>query len=107
MELIVNISLRSGSTLRKYLALLLNKIEESSGSLRLYCQDLEIHKLGDSRNTLNHLGLKCLDHLSVFQGCLSEFIILLTQLGHLSRLYQSKVPCRPLNEKGFGTVSHS
>ena len=88
MELILNISLRSGSNLREceYLALLLNKIEESSGSLHLCCRDLEIHKLGDSRNTMNHLDLQCLDHLSVFQGWFWNCVSQLRCMDHLNEL---------------------
>ena len=61
MELIVNISIVSSITQREheYLTLLLNKVEESSGSLHLCCRDLEI-ELSDGRNILNHLDLKCL-----------------------------------------------
>ncbi|CAO2622757.1 Melanoma antigen preferentially expressed in tumors [Lemmus lemmus] len=110
MELIVSISLRSGIILREreYLALLLNKVEQSSGSLHLCCRDLEIDKLGGySRNTLNQLSLQCLDHLSVFKGSLSEITYLLAQVVHLRRLCLSKVSCRSFNGKAFQNfVSH-
>ena len=103
MKLILNISLRSGSNLREceYLALLLNKIEESSGSLHLCCRDLEIEKLGVYRNNLNRLDLKCLDNMSVFKGSLSEITCLLAQVVHLRRLCLSKVTCSSLNGNIF------
>nr|XP_048295155.1 melanoma antigen preferentially expressed in tumors-like [Myodes glareolus]XP_048295156.1 melanoma antigen preferentially expressed in tumors-like [Myodes glareolus] len=104
MELIVNISLRGGNILREreYLALLLNKVEQSSGSLHLCCRDLEIDKLSVyNRNTLNRLGLKCLDHLSVFKGSLREITYLLAQVVHLRKLCLSKVTCSSLNGKVF------
>ena len=103
MEIIVNISLRRGNILRErgYLALLLNKVEQSSGSLHLCCRDLEIEKLGVYRNNLNRLDLKCLDNLSVFKGSLSEITCLLAQVVHLRRLCLSKVICSSLNGNVF------
>ncbi|XP_041498190.1 melanoma antigen preferentially expressed in tumors-like [Microtus oregoni] len=104
MEIIVNISLRRGNILRErgYLALLLNKVEQSSGSLHLCCRDLEIEKLGVyNRNNLNRLDFKCLDHLSVFKGSLSEITCLLAQVVHLRKLCLSKVTCSSLNGKVF------
>ncbi|XP_038171760.1 melanoma antigen preferentially expressed in tumors-like [Arvicola amphibius] len=109
-EIIVNVSLRSGNILREreYLALLLNKVEQSSGSLHLCCRDLEIEKLGAyNKNTLKRLDLKCLDNLSVFKGSLSEITHLLAQVVHLRRLCLSKVTCSSLNGKVFQNfVSH-
>ncbi|XP_038171759.1 melanoma antigen preferentially expressed in tumors-like [Arvicola amphibius] len=109
MELIVNISIVSGITLREheYLTLLLNKVEDSSGSLHLCCRDLEIDKLGDRRNILNCLDLKCLVSLSVFQGSLIEVNNLLARVGHLRRFCLSRITCRSLNGKVFRNfVSH-
>ncbi|XP_041498195.1 melanoma antigen preferentially expressed in tumors-like [Microtus oregoni] len=109
MELIVNISLVSGITLwqHEFLALLLNKVEDSSGSLHLCCRDLEIDKLGDRRNTLNYLDFKCLINLSVFQGSLIEVNNLLTRVGQLRRFCLSRITCRSLNGKVFQNfVSH-
>ncbi|CAO2622759.1 Melanoma antigen preferentially expressed in tumors [Lemmus lemmus] len=109
MELIVNISIVSDITLREheYLSLLLNKVDQSSGSLHLCCRDLEIHKLHVRRNILNHIDLKCLMNLSVFQGSLIEVNNLLAQVGHLRRFCLSRITCRSLNGKAFRNfVSH-
>ncbi|XP_075813006.1 melanoma antigen preferentially expressed in tumors-like [Microtus pennsylvanicus] len=109
IELIANISIVSSITLREheYLTLLLNKVEESSGSLHLCCRDLEIDELDDRRNILNHLDLKCLVSLSVFQGSLVDVNNLLAQVGQLRRFCLSRITCRSLNGKAFRNfVSH-
>lgn len=108
MELIVNISIVSSITQREheYLTLLLNKVEESSGSLHLCCRDLEI-ELSDGGNILNYLDLKCLVSLSVFQGSLVDVNNLLAQVGQLRRFCLSRITCRSLNGKAFWNfVSH-
>ncbi|XP_059106770.1 melanoma antigen preferentially expressed in tumors-like [Peromyscus eremicus] len=101
MELLVNLSL--GRTLREteFLVLLLNKVEQSSGSLHLCCRDLQIDKLCDCRNTLHYLDLKCIDHLAVDQASLSEVTTLLAQVVHLDRLCLCKITCRSLNGEAF------
>lgn len=109
MELIVNISIVSSITLREheYLTLLLNKVEDSSGALHLCCRDLEIDEPGDRRNILNHLDVKCLASLSVFQGSLVDVNNLLAQVGQLRRFCLSRITCRSLNGKAFRKfVSH-
>ncbi|CAH6781412.1 melanoma antigen preferentially expressed in tumors [Phodopus roborovskii] len=101
MELVVDLSLDGTLREREFLRLLLNKVQQSSGSLHLCCRDLQIDKLCDCRDTLNHLDLKCIDHLSVDQASLAEVTTLLAQVVHLDRLCLSKITCRSLNGKAF------
>ncbi|KAL6074588.1 hypothetical protein STEG23_028653, partial [Scotinomys teguina] len=101
MELLVNLSL--DRTLREieFLVLLVNKVEQSSGSLHLCCRDLQINKFSNCRSTLHHLDLKCIDHLAVYQASLSEVTTLLAQVVHLDRLCLCKITCRSFNGETF------
>ncbi|KAL6090274.1 hypothetical protein STEG23_029462 [Scotinomys teguina] len=101
MELLVNLSLDRTLRETEFLALLLNKVEQSSGSLHLCCRDLQIDKLCDCRNALHHVDLKCVNHLSVDQAPLSEVTTLLAQVVHLDKLCLCRITCRSLNGEDF------
>ncbi|KAL1766405.1 melanoma antigen preferentially expressed in tumors-like [Sigmodon hispidus] len=101
MELLVDLSLDGTLREREFFALILNKVEQSSGSLHLCCRDLQIDKFCYARNTLKFLDLTCIHNLAVDQASLSEVSSLLAHMIYLDSLSLSKINCRSLHGKVF------
>ena len=101
MELLVDLSLDGSLRERKFFALLLKKVEQSSGSLHLCCRDLQIDKFCYARNILKFLDLTCIHNLTVDQASLTEVTSLLAQMIHLDSLSLCNITCRSLHGKVF------
>ncbi|XP_052602148.1 melanoma antigen preferentially expressed in tumors-like [Peromyscus californicus insignis] len=101
MEILVDLSLDGTLREREFFALLLNKVEQSSGSLHLCCRDLQIDKFSYARNTLKFLDLTCIHNLAVDQASLSEVTTILAHMIYLDSLSLSKITFRSLHGKVF------
>lgn len=101
MELLVDLSLDGTLREREFFALLLNKVEQSSGSLHLCCRDLQIDKFSYARNTLKFLDMTCIHNLAVDQASLSEVTNLMARMIYLDSLSLSKITCTSLHGKVF------
>ncbi|CAH6781410.1 Prame [Phodopus roborovskii] len=101
MELLVDLSLDGTLREREFFALLLNKVEQSSGSLHLCCRDLQIDKFSYARNTLKFLDLTCIHNLAVDQASLSEVTTLIAHMIYLDSLSLSKITFTSLHGKVF------
>ncbi|XP_073920522.1 melanoma antigen preferentially expressed in tumors-like [Castor canadensis] len=101
MELLVDLYFDGTLRSRKFLSVLLNKVEQSFGSLHLCCRDLQISKTSDYKSTLKFLDLVCTDHLGIDQAYLSEVSTLLAQMIHLDSLSLSRIIFRSCKGKNF------
>ncbi|XP_008820080.1 melanoma antigen preferentially expressed in tumors-like [Nannospalax galili] len=101
VQLIVDLSLDGTLRERTFFSLLLNKVEQSLGSLHLCCRDLKINKLYNCKNTLRFLNLKCVNHLAVEIATLNEVTKLLSLVFQLDKLSLSKITCTSFNGKAF------
>ncbi|XP_021009521.1 melanoma antigen preferentially expressed in tumors-like [Mus caroli] len=101
MELLVDLSLDGTLREREFFALLLNKVQQSSGSLHLCCRDLQIDRFSYAKNALKFLDLTCIQNLSVDQASLSEVTTLLARMTYLDSLSLSKITYRSLHGKVF------
>ncbi|XP_028608324.1 melanoma antigen preferentially expressed in tumors-like [Grammomys surdaster] len=101
VELLVDLSLDGSLMEKEFLIFLMHKIEESFGSLHVCCRDLQIDKLCKCKCTLKFFDLKCVDHLSVDRGSLSDITSILCRMVHLESLSLSNVTFRSLNGKVF------
>jgi hypothetical protein len=101
MELFVDLYFDGTLRSRKFLSVLLNKVEQSFGSLHLCCRDLQISKTSDYKSTLKFLDLVCTDHLGIDQAYLSEVSTLLAQMIHLDSLSLSRIIFRSCKGKNF------
>ncbi|XP_021044364.1 melanoma antigen preferentially expressed in tumors-like [Mus pahari] len=107
MELLVDLSLDGTLREKDFFALLLNKVQQSSGSLHLCCRDLQIDRFSYAKNALKFLDLACIQNLAVDQASLSEVTTLLAHMIYLDSLSLSKITYRSLHGKAFRVFLNS
>nr|XP_004669666.1 melanoma antigen preferentially expressed in tumors-like [Jaculus jaculus] len=101
MELLVDLSLNSTLRERRFISLILRKVEQSVGLLHLCCRDLQINTLSECKSTLKLFTLECIDNLRVCQASLNEVTILLQKMKQLDKLILSRITLRSLESKVF------
>ncbi|XP_050997321.1 melanoma antigen preferentially expressed in tumors-like [Acomys russatus] len=101
MELLVDLSLDGTLKEREFFALLLNKVEQSLGSLHLCCRDLQIDRFSYAKNILKFLDLTCIQNLAVDQASLNEVTALMAHMTYLDSLSLSKITCKSLHGRVF------
>ncbi|XP_057573592.1 melanoma antigen preferentially expressed in tumors-like [Hippopotamus amphibius kiboko] len=106
MELVVAISLNGTLRTEQFHSFLCTKVQQNFGSLHLCCRHLQIDGMPAHNSILQFLDLGCIDHLEMYQACLSEVTSLLARMTHLNSLSLSNIPFTFYKGRKFRSFLH-